>query len=132
MECKWCPVQKEIILWGIRWYVAYPITYRQLEARMGERGVSVDHSTLNRWVIRYAPEIEKQFRRRLCAVGKSWRFDETSIRVKGQWHYWYRAVDRDGQPGDFLLTPQCNRASAEAFLPKMMRLPGVPEKITID
>src|SRR5690242_4387388 len=64
MEFKWSHFAKEIILWGIRWYVAYPISYRQLEEMMQERGVAVDHSTLNRWVIKYAPEIEKQFRRR--------------------------------------------------------------------
>ena len=69
--------EKEIILWGVRWYVAYPISYRQLEEMMGERGVAVDHSTLNRWVVKYAPAIEKQFRRRQRAVGRSWRMDET-------------------------------------------------------
>ena len=55
--------EREIILWGVRWYVAYPISYRRLEEMMSERGVSVDHSTLNRWVLKYAPEVEKQFRR---------------------------------------------------------------------
>ena len=87
MEFKWSHFAKEIILWGLRWYVAYPISYRQLEEMMRERGVAVDHSTLNRWVIKYAPEIEKQFRRRKRPVGKSWRMDETYVRVKGQWKY---------------------------------------------
>jgi putative transposase len=71
MEFKWSHFAKEIILWAVRWYVAYPISYRQLEEMMGERGVPVDHSTLNRWVVKYAPEIEKQFRRRQRAVGRS-------------------------------------------------------------
>ena len=71
MECKWRHFQKEIILWGIRWYVTYPISYRQLKEMMGERGVLVAHSTLNRWVIKSAPEIEKQWRRRKGRVGKS-------------------------------------------------------------
>ena len=84
--------EREISLWGVRWYVAYPISYRQLEELMGERGVAVEHSTLNRWVIKYAPEIEKQFRHRQQPVGKSWRKDETYVRVKGQWKYLYRAV----------------------------------------
>ncbi len=76
--------EREIILWGVRWYVAYPISYRQLEEMMGERGVAVDHATLNRWVIKYAPEIEKRFRRRQCPVGRSWRLDESVPRTHSQ------------------------------------------------
>ena len=132
MEFKWSHFAKEIILWGVRWYVASPISYRQLEEMMQERGVEVDHSTLNRWVIKYAPEIEKQFRQCRRPVGRSWRVDETYIRVKGEWKYLYRAVDKDGQTIDFLLTPQRDRAAAEAFLHKAIRAHGVPEKITID
>src|SRR4029434_10308826 len=86
--------EKEIILWGVRWYVAYPISYRQLEEMMNERGVAVDHSTLNRWVIKYAPEFEKVFRRRQRPVGRSWRLDETYVKIKGKWAYLYRAVLR--------------------------------------
>ena len=59
MNFKGSQFEREIILWAVRWYVAYPISYRQLEEMMGERGVAVDHSTLNRWVIKYAPEFEK-------------------------------------------------------------------------
>jgi len=124
--------EKEIILWCVRWYVAYPISYRQLEEVMQERGVAVDHSTLNRWVIKYAPEIEKQFRLRKRPVGKSWRLDETYIKVKGEWKYLYRAVDRDGQTVDFLLTPQRDSVAAEAFLRKAIRTQGLPEKSTSD
>jgi transposase-like protein len=94
MDCKGAHFEKEIILWGVRWYVAYPISYRQLEEMMGERGVSVDHSTLNRWVIKYAPGIEKQFRTRARPVGKSWRLDETYVKIRGRWAYLYRAVLR--------------------------------------
>ena len=132
IDFKGSHFEKEIILWGVRWYVAYPISYRQLEERMGERGVAVDHSTLNRWVIKYAPEVEKQFRRRQRPVGKSWRRDETYVRVKGEWKYLSRAVDRAGQTIDFLLTPHRDRAAAEAFLYKAIRAHGLPEKITID
>src|SRR5215813_13232219 len=84
--------EKAIILWGVRWYVAYPISYRQLEEMMQERGVSVDHSTLNRLVIKYAPEVEKQFRHRQRTVGRSWRVDETNVKIRGKWAYLYRAV----------------------------------------
>ena len=87
-------VEREIMLWGVRWYVAYPISYRQLEEMRGERGVAVDHSPLNRWVLKYAPEFEKQFRRQQRPVGRSWRLDETYVRIKGKWAYLYRAVLR--------------------------------------
>jgi putative transposase len=124
--------EKEIILWGVRWYVAYPISYRQLEEMMNERGVKVDHSTLNRRVSKYAPEFEKQFRHRQCSVGRSWRMDETYVRIRGKWAYLYRAVDKEGRTIDFLLTPTRDRDAAEAFLHKAIRSHGVPEKITID
>jgi putative transposase len=124
--------EKDIILWGVRWYVAYPISYRQLEEMMGERGVAVDHSTLNRWVIKYAPEFEKAFRRWQCPVGRSWRMDETYVKIKGRWAYLYRAVDKEGYTIDFLLTPTRDRGAAEAFLRKAIRTQGLPEKITID
>jgi putative transposase len=127
MEFKWRHFQKEIILWGIRWYVAYPMSYHQVEEMMSERGVAVDHSTLNRWVIKYAPEIEKQIRRRQRAVGRSWRLDETYVKIKGEWTYRYRAVDKDRQTVDFLLTPQRDRAAALAFLQKAIRNQGLPE-----
>jgi putative transposase len=99
---------------------------------MQERGVSVDHSTLNRWVIKYAPEIEKQFRRHQRPVGRSWRMDETYVKIKGKWAYLYRAVDKEGHTIDFLLTPARDRDTAEAFLRKAIRTPGLPEQITID
>src|SRR5215211_2412952 len=132
MDFKGSHFEKEIILWGVRWYVAYPISYRQLEEMMGERGVAVDHSTLNRWVIKYAPEVEKQFRRRQRPVGKSWRMDETYVKIKGKAAYLYRAVDKDGHTIDFLLTPTRDRDAAEAFLHKAIRTQGLPEKLTID
>src|SRR5262245_24641819 len=99
---------------------------------MGERGVSVDHSTLNRWVIKYAPEFAKVFRRRQCPVGRSWRLDETYVKIKGKAAYLYRAVDKEGRTIDFLLTPTRDRDAAEAFLGKAIRIQGLPEKITID
>jgi len=132
MDFKGSQFEREIILWGVRWYVAYPMSYRQLEEMMGERGVTVDHSTLNRWVIKYAPEMEKQFRRHQRPVGRSWRMDETYVRIKGKWAYLYRAVDKAGRTIDFLLAPNRDRDAAEAFLRKAIRTQGLPEKITID
>ena len=121
--------EREIILWGVRWYVAYPISYRQLEEMMGERGVSGDHATLNRWVIRYAPDFEKAFRHRQCPVGWSWRLDETYVKIKGKWAYRSRAVDKEGHTMDFLLTPTRDRDAAEAFLRKAICNQGLPERL---
>ena len=132
IDFKGSHFEKEIILWGVRWYVAYPISYRQLEEMMKERGASVDHSTLNRWVIKYAPEFEKVFRRRQRPVGRSWRLDETYVKIKGKWAYLYRAADTEGHTIDFLLTPTRDRDAAEAFLRKAIRTQLIPEKITID
>ena len=75
----------EVILMGIRWYVAYPLSTRHVEELMEERGVKVDHSTINRWVIKYSPQLEEAFHRRKRPVWVSWRMDETYIKVKGQW-----------------------------------------------
>jgi putative transposase len=132
IDFKSSQFEREIILWGVRWYVAYPISYRQLEEMMGERGVTVDHSTLNRGVIKYAPEFEKAFRCRQRPVGRSWRLDETYVKIKGKWAYLYRAVDKEGHTIDFLLTPNRDRDAAEAFLCKAIRTQQLPEKITID
>jgi putative transposase len=123
---------KDIILTCVRWYVAYPLSYRQLEEMMQERGVSVDHSTINRWVLKYSPSLEAAFHRRKRPVWLSWRMDETYIKVKGQWRYLYRAVDKHGQTIDFLLTEQRDERAAMRFLTKAIRRHGVPEKITID
>src|SRR5271156_2531596 len=123
---------REVIPWDVRWYVAYPISYRQLEEMMSERGVEVDHSTLNRWVVKYIPLLEKQFRARKSPVGSSWRLDETYVKVKGAWKYLYRAVDKAGATVDFLLTAKRDRKAALRFLRKAIKLNGTPEKITID
>jgi transposase-like protein len=86
-----------------------------LEEMMGERGVAVDHATRNRWVIKYAPEVEKQVRHRQCPVGQSWRMDGTYVSIKGKGASLYRAVDKEGHTVDFRRTPQRDRAAAEAF-----------------
>src|SRR5215813_6001975 len=122
----------DIILTGVRWYVAYPLSTRHVEELMCERGVHVDHSTINRWVLQYSPPLEEAFHRRKRPVWVSWRMDETYIRVKGQWYDLYRAVDKTGQTIDFLLTEQRDERAATRFLTKAIRRHGVPETITID
>src|SRR5476651_444141 len=102
----------DVILVSIRWYAAYPLSYRHLEEMMEERGVSVDHSTINRWAIRFLPLIEKMSRKHKRPVGGSWRMDETYIKVKGVWKYLYRAVDKQGKTIDFLLTAKRDMSGA--------------------
>jgi putative transposase len=121
-----------VILMGIRWYLAYPLSTRHVEELMEECGVNVDHSTINRWVIKYSPQLEEAFHRRKRPVWTSWRMDETYIRVKGEWVYLYRAVDKYSKTVDFVLTKQRDKAAARHFLNKAIGRNDLPEKITID
>jgi putative transposase len=132
MDFKGSHFEREIVLWGVRWYVAYPISYRQLEEMMGERGVEVDHSMLSRWILKYVPLLEKGFVVHKRSVSNSWRLDETYVRIKGEWKYLYRAVDKAGATVDFLLTARRDRKVALRFLHKAIGRHGVPAKITID
>ena len=122
----------DVILVCIRWYAAYPLSYRHLEEIMQERGVFVDHSSINRWAIRFLPLLEKMFCKHKRPVGGSWRMDETYIKVKGVWKYLYRAVDKEGKTVDFLLTARRDKAAAMRFFDKAMKASGVPEKVTMD
>ena len=107
----------------------YQLSYRHLEEMLEERGVSVDHSTINRWAIRFLPLLEKLFRKSKRPVGSSWRMDEAYIRINGQWKYLYRAVDKTGMTIDFLLTANRDKAAAMRFFEKAMQDNGVPEKV---
>ena len=121
-----------MILVCLRWYAAYPLSYRHLEQMMEERGVSVDHSSINRWAVRFLPLLEKVFRRHKRAVVSRWRMDETYIKVKGVWKYLYRAVDKEGKTVDFLLTARRDKAAALRFFEKAMKANGVPDKVAMD
>jgi putative transposase len=92
-----------VILLCVRWYAAYSLSRSNLEEMMAERGFEVDHSSVHRWVIKLVPLLEKAFREKKRPVGKSWRMDETYVKVHGQWKYLYRAVDKAGNTVDFLL-----------------------------
>ena len=117
---KWRHFQSEIILLNVRWYCRYPLSYRDLEEMMLERGLEVDHSTINRWVLHYSPELDKRIRRYLKPTNDSWRVDETYIKVRGAWKYLYRAVDSEGNTLDFLLTAKRNAKAAKRFLSKAL------------
>jgi len=109
-----------LIVQAVSRYLLYPLSYRDIEELFLERGVEVDHSTLNRWVLAYAPRIEErlhQFRRPHCG---SLRIDETYIKVRGQWRYLYRAIDKYGTSVDFLLTARRDLNAAKRFFRKML------------
>lgn len=125
--------KKDIILMLVRWYLAYSLSYRNIEELAAERGLNVDHSTLNRWVIKYAPQLEDAFRknhkRPVCG---SVRMDETYIKVKGKWTYLYRAVDKAGNTIDFMLSEKRDTAAATAFFAKALQQSGLSHAVTID
>jgi len=132
IEFKGSHFERDVILWGMRWYVAYPLSYRQIEEMMAERGVEVDHSTLHRWVLKYVPLLERTFLALKRPVGGSWRMDGTYVSIKRVWKYLYRAVDKVGATVDFLLTARRDHQAAVRFLRKAAGRHGVPRKITID
>ena len=130
---KWRHFQKEIILMLVRWYLAYALSYRNIEELSKERGLSVDHATINRWVIHYAPQLEEAFRNRhKRQVDGSWHMDETYLKVKGKDVYLYRAVDKFGKTIDFMLSEKRDKAAATRFFEKAIRQHGLPEKVTMD
>ena len=124
--------EKEIILLNVRWYLAYPLSYRNLEEMAEERGYSVDHSTINRWVIKYSPQLDKIFRAQKRSVGVRWRMDETYIKVNGKWKYFYRAVDKEGNTIDYLLTAKRDMKAAKRFFTKAIKSNGHPELVNVD
>ena len=125
--------KKTIILMTIRWYLAYSLSYRDIEELISERGINVDRSTVNRWAIKYSPMLEARFtNHHKKKVGSSWRMDETYIRVKGKWCYLYRAVDKSGDTIDFMLSKKRNFTAAKRFFNKAIGFNGEPQKVTID
>ena len=123
---------KDVILFAVYFYLCYAVSYHDLEEIMAERGVDVDHATLNRWVIEYGPLLAEEAQKRKQQTASSWRMDETYIRVKGRWMYQYRAVDKHGKTLDFMLSEQRDDAAAETFFKQAVGNNGVPEKVVID
>ena len=130
----------EVILWAVRWYLQFPISYRDLELMLRDRGVLVDHTTVYRWIQAYAVELEKRLRPHLRPTTGSWRVDETYIKVKGRWVYLYRAVDSRGQTIDFRLSARRDAQAAKrairfaADVRKALARPNTvnPRTITVD
>ena len=131
---KWRHFQSDIILLCVRWYRSYPLSYRNLEVLMLERGLTVDHTTAYRWVQAYAPELDKRCRAHLKPSNDSWRVDETYIEVKGEWKYLYRAVDSLGNTLDFMLSAKRDARAAERFFRKTLKAAHtqLPRVINVD
>ena len=121
-----------VILHAVFFYVRYAVSYRDLEEIMAERGVTVDHATLDRWVVKFSPLIAANAQSRKRATANSWRMDETYIRVRGKWTYLYRAVDRDGQTLDFMLSERRDLAAARRVFKQAIRTNGGPDRVVID
>ena len=133
-EFKWRQFEPSLIIMAVGWYLRFSLSYRDVEELVGERGLSADHVTIWRWVQRYAPEIDRRLRPHLKPTNKSWRVDETYIRVKGKWTYLYRAVDSTGASIDFLLTAKRDAVAAKRFFQKALRSPShpTPRVINVD
>src|SRR6266851_1383184 len=123
---------QEIVVLCVRWYLSFKLSFRDLVAMMGERGIGLAHTTILRWVQHYTPEFEKRWERYARAVGGSWRMDETYVKVRGEWVYLYRAVDKAAKTVDFYLSEKRDVNAAKAFLRKAMKSQRIPTKITLD
>ncbi len=109
--------EDEIIIWAVRWYTRYGISYRDLREMMLERNIKVDHSTLNRWVIAYSEKFAQNLRKhRNKKYDRVWYVDETYIKIKGKWSYLYRAINKQGHTIDFYLSTHRNKQAATHFL----------------
>ncbi|MBD2749558.1 IS6 family transposase [Microvirga sp. BT688] len=123
---------RSVILLCVRWYLAYNLSLRNLEEMMAERGISVDHATVHRWVIRYSPELLKRFDVRKRSVSRKWHLDETYIKVRGRWMYLYRAIDSNGDTVEFWFSERRDLIAAKRFLRKALKRHGRPERVVID
>jgi transposase-like protein len=123
---------RSVILLCVRWYLAYNLSLRDLEEMMAERGLSVGHSTIHRWVVRFSPELLERFNRHKRAVGGKWHMDETYIKVRGRWMYLYRAIDSVGDTVEFFFSESRDLPAAKRFFRKALRRHGRPVRAIID
>jgi IS6 family transposase len=118
---KWKHMVGKIILWLVRWYSRYALSYRDLKEIAAERDFKLNHSTIYRWVQEYAPEINKRIKPYIKSTCDSWKVDETYIKIKGIWHYLYSAIDKQGNTLDWMLSNNRNKQSAKRFFKKLLR-----------
>ncbi|PEA06960.1 IS6 family transposase [Bacillus cereus] len=131
---KWKHYQPDIILLTVRWYLRYNLSFRDLVEMMEERGLSITHTTIMRWVHQYGPELDERVRRHLKITNDSWRVDETYVKVKGQWMYLYRGVDSEGNTIDFYLSESRDKQAVKRFFKKALDASHIckPRVITVD
>jgi transposase-like protein len=123
----------EIIVLCVRWYLRFRLRFRDLVEMMAERGLSMAHTTIMRWVHHHVPEFERRWNRFARPVGPSWRVDETYVKIRGKWVYLYWAVDREGKTVDFRLSSKRDVAAAKAFFRKAIKGQGsTPRTIALD
>ena len=129
---KWRQTEPDLILCAVRWYLRYSLSLRDVEELLTERGLAADHTTIWRWVQRYGAELEQRLRRHLKPTNKSWRVDETYIRVQGRWCYLYRAIDSSGATIDFLLSAVRDADTAKGLFRKALSDPAHPQPRVIN
>ena len=127
---KWRHFEPESIVCAVRWYLRFSLSYRDVEELLMERGLPADHTTIWRWVQRYAPELNKRCRRELKPTNGSWRVDETYICQGGTWRYLYRAVDSTGATIDFWFSAERDAVAAKRSSRKPCRLPVMSSPFT--
>jgi IS6 family transposase len=123
---------REVIAVAVRWYLRYGLSYRDVEELLAERGVTVDHVSVYRWVQRFTPEFIEAARPCRHSLGDRWFVDETYVKVAGRWRYLYRAIDRHGQVIDVLLSARRDLAAARMFFTRALRAGTVPVEVTTD
>ncbi|WP_192385809.1 IS6 family transposase, partial [Mesorhizobium silamurunense] len=123
---------QSVILLCVRWYLTYNLSLRDLEEMMAERGLSVDHSTVHRWVVHFSPQLLERFNRRKRTITGNWHMDETYIKVRGRWMYLYRAIDSVGDTVEFFLSENRDLSAAKRFFRQALARHGRPDRIVID
>ena len=131
---KYKQFKSKIIMLCVRWYLKYPLSYRNLVEMMAERGINITHTTIMRWVHEFSPILDKSIRPYLSKCNHSWRVDETYIKIKGKWTYLYRAVDSKGNTIDFYLSKNRDKQSVKNFFKKAIKSVNTttPRVITVD
>ena len=129
---KWRQTEPELILCAVRWYLRYSLSFRDVEELLRERGLEAAHTTIWRWVQHDGPELEERLRRHLKPTNRSWRVDETDVRVRGRWCYLYRAIDSAGATIDFVLSSLRDAATAKHLFRQALTDPSHPRPRVIN
>jgi len=122
----------DVIVKAVFLKLRYTLSYRDIEEMLKDRGINADHATIQRWVIKFSPYFDRKFSKKNRRGGKSWKMDEKAVKIKGEWNWYYRAVDNDGETIDFFLSKRRNATAAKRFLIKAINRNGIPSKINID